>query len=259
MAPRAIAASGMRLKSPGRSTGAAVAKLAPRAEARATVARGSRGSLVGDAYEAIRRRILDNVYPPGHQALEGDLADELHISRTPVREALIRLAHEGLVEVVPRHGMRVLPVSPTDMREIYAVLTALESTAAELLATRRPSDAELKPLVAATRDMARALKADDLDAWAAADERFHQGLVELAGNRTLLDAVSRLADRVHRARMFTLRLRPPPVNSTREHMAMLDRIRAGDAAGAVNVNRAHRERASGELLAIFERYRLHQM
>jgi DNA-binding GntR family transcriptional regulator len=155
--------------------------------------------------------------------------------------------------------MRVLPVSPDDMREIYAVLAALESAAAEALALRRPSDAELQPLVDATRDMTRALKADDLDAWAAADERFHQGLVELAGNRTLVDAIARLADRVHRARMFTLRLRPKPVNSTQEHMALLERIRAGDAPGAVDVNRAHRARATRELVTIFERYRLQQL
>ena len=218
-----------------------------------------RESRVETAYAAVRQRILDNLYPPGHQALESELAAELGISRTPVREALIRLANEGLVEVVPRHGMRVLPVSATDMAEIYIVLTALESAAADLLARRRPSDAELKPLVEATHAMTRALKADDLDAWADADERFHQRLVELAGNRTLIDAVQRLGDRVHRARMFTLRLRPKPVNSTREHMAMLDRIRAGDPQGAIDVNRAHRERASRELLAIFERYRLHQM
>jgi len=219
----------------------------------------SRTSLVDVAYRAIRRRILDNVYPPGLQALEQTLATELGISRTPLREALTRLQEEGLVEVIPRHGMRVLPVSPADMREIYVVLTALESAAAELLAQRRPSDAELKPLVDASRDMARALRVDDLDAWAAADERFHQGLLELTGNQTLIDAVGLLSDRAHRARMFTLRLRPKPVNSTQEHMALLERIRAGDAKGAVDVNRAHRERASRELLAIFERYRLHQM
>ncbi|MEP7328047.1 MAG: GntR family transcriptional regulator, partial [Betaproteobacteria bacterium] len=177
----------------------------------------SRASLTDDAYQAIRRRILDNVYPPGQQVLESVLAEDLGISRTPVREALIRLANEGLVEVIPRHGMRVLPVSPLDMREIYEVLTALESAAAEMLARRKPSDAELKSLVDATRDMTRALKANDLDGWAAADERFHQGLVELTGNRTLIDAVARLGDRVHRARMFTLRLRPKPVNSTQEH------------------------------------------
>jgi len=218
-----------------------------------------RGSRVDQAYGAIRRRILDNVYAPGQQVLESALAGELGISRTPVREALIRLALEGLVEVIPRHGMRVLPVSPNDMREIYVVLTALESAAAEILAKRRPGDAELRPLVDATREMSRALKADDLDAWAAADERFHQGLVELAGNQTLMDAVARVGDRVHRARMFTLRLRPKPVNSTREHLALLDRIQAGDFVGAVEVNRAHRERASGELLAIFERFRVQQM
>ena len=136
------------------------------------------------------------------------------------------------------------------------MLTALESAAAELLAMRRPPDAELEPLVDATREMTRALKSDDLDAWAAADERFHQGLILLAGNRTLIDAVQRLADRAHRARMFTLRLRPKPVNSTREHSALLARIRAGDPQGAVRVNREHRERASRELVAIFERYRL---
>lgn len=232
---------------------------APRPGATRPTAPAPRSTRVDDAYAAIRRRILDNVYPPGHRALEGALADELGISRTPVREALIRLANEGLVEVVPRHGMRVLPVSPADMSEIYTVLTALESSAAEILAARRPTDAELQPLVDATRDMTRALKQDDLDAWAAADERFHQGLVELAGNRTLADAVARLADRSHRARMFTLRLRPKPVNSTREHLAMLERIRAGDAAGAVEVNRAHRQRATRELVAIFERYRLQQL
>ena len=215
--------------------------------------------MVDKAYAAIRRRILDNIYEPGYRALEQEFADELGLSRTPVREALLKLEAEGLVEVIPRHGMRVMPLSPADMHEIYVVLTALESAAAELLARRRPSEAELKPLVEASRDMTRALKSDDLEAWAAADERFHQRLVELTGNRTLIDAVSRLGDRAHRARMFTLRLRPKPVNSTREHMAMLDRIRAGDAAGAVEVNRAHRERASGELLALFERYRLHQM
>lgn len=216
-------------------------------------------SLVDAAYAQIRQRILDNVWPPGHRALEQEVALALGMSRTPVREALMRLAGEGLVEVIPRHGMRVLPVSPTDMSEIYQILTALECMAAELLARRAPSARELKPLVDATRAMDRALQADDLDAWADADERFHAGLVNLAGNRQLEATVLNYWDRAHRARMFTLRLRPKPVNSTREHMQMLERIGAGDAEGAVQVTRAHRERASRELVALFERYKLAQM
>jgi DNA-binding GntR family transcriptional regulator len=216
-------------------------------------------SLVDAAYEQVRRRILDNVWPPGHRALEQEVALALGMSRTPVREALVRLKNEGLVELIPRHGMRVLPVSPTDMREIYEILTALEGLAVETVARRAPDEATLAPLVQATADMDAALQADDLDAWALADERFHAGLVELAGNRQLAATVWNYWDRVHRARMFSLKLRPKPVDSTREHMAMVERMRAGDAAGAALVNRAHRERASRELLAIFERYRLQQM
>ena len=171
----------------------------------------------------------------------------------------MRLQAEGLVEVIPRHGMRVLPVSPNDMREIYEILTALECMAAELLAQRLPSDKDLEPLVAATKAMDKALKGEDLDAWAAADERFHAHLVELAGNRQLQATVLNYWDRAHRARMFTLRLRPKPVNSTKEHRQMVERLRAGDAAGAAAVTRAHRERASRELVAIFEHFKLAQM
>jgi DNA-binding GntR family transcriptional regulator len=216
-------------------------------------------SLVDAAYEQIRRRILDNLWPPGHRALEQEVALALGMSRTPVREALVRLQSEGLVEVVPRHGMRVLPVSPTDMREIYEILTALECMAAELLARRRPSDAELQPLDEATDAMDRALAQDNLDAWARADEQFHAQLLDLAGNRRLQATVMNHWDRAHRARMFSLRLRPKPVNSTREHRALVERLRAGDAEGAAAVNRAHRERANRELLSIFEHYKLAHM
>jgi DNA-binding GntR family transcriptional regulator len=215
--------------------------------------------LVDTAYGQIRQRILDNIWPPGHRALETEVALELGMSRTPVREALMRLSNDGLVEVIPRHGMRVLPVSPADMVEIYEILTALECMAAELLARRKPSAAELKPLVDATKAMDKALKAQDLDAWAMADERFHAQLLNLAGNRQLQATVMNYWDRAHRARMFSLRLRPTPVNSTKEHMEMVERLLAGDMEGASKVTRSHRERASKELLSIFERYKLAQL
>jgi DNA-binding GntR family transcriptional regulator len=216
-------------------------------------------TMVERAYRAIRQRILDNVWPPGHQALEQEVAVALGMSRTPVREAILQLRNEGLVEVIPRHGLRVLPVSATDMREIYEILTALECMAAERLARRKPDAKLLKPLVDATRAMDKALKAGDADAWAAADEVFHAQLVDLAGNRQLQATVMNYWDRAHRARMVTLRLRPKPVSSTREHMALVERLAAGDAQGAAEANRNHRERASRELLAIFEHYRFSQL
>ena len=216
-------------------------------------------SMVDAAYQQVRKRILDNVWPPGHRALETEVALALGMSRTPVREALLRLQSDGLVEIIPRHGMRVLPVSPADMREIYEILTALECMAVELIALRKPSDDELAPLIEATHAMEQALAGDELEQWAQADERFHAHLLDLAGNRQLQATVLNYWDRAHRARMFSLRLRPKPVNSTQEHMEMVQRLRDGDAEGVVAVTRAHRQRANRELLGIFERFKLAQM
>ena len=81
----------------------------------------------------------------------------------------------------------------------------------------------------ASRDMAKALRNGDLDGWAAADERFHRHMIELSGNRLLIEAVQNCWDRAHRARMVTLRMRPMPAHSTREHLDVLEKIRAGDA------------------------------
>lgn len=229
-----------------------------RASPRAKDTRGAPGA-VERVYQALRDRILDNTWPPGYQALEQALALELGVSRTPVREALIRLHNEGLVEVVPRHGMRVLPVSPEDMAEIYAILTSLEAMAAALAAQRKPAPQELVPLEDACREMQEALAADDLDAWARADERFHRHLVALSGNRRLGEVVANFWDRAHRARMVTLRMRPRPVNSTREHRAVVKAIRRGDAQAAHELHRAHRERGAVELTAILREFRLHSL
>jgi DNA-binding GntR family transcriptional regulator len=213
-------------------------------------------TLAASAYAEIRRRILDNVWQPGLHVLEQKISEAFGMSRTPVREALVRLHEEGLIELIPRHGMRVLPVSASDMRDIYVVLGAMESAAVELLAQRRPPEEELAPLVEASRAMADALEHDDLDAWAAADERYHLQLVELAGNRLIVDVVHNCSDRAHRARMVTLRLRPKPEHSTREHLEVVDMIRCGNATGAFDAHRRHRERGSRELLALLDRHRL---
>ncbi len=209
--------------------------------------------MVEQAYRIIRKRILDNVYPAGYRALEREFAEALQLSRTPVREALLLLQAEGLMELIPRHGARVLPVSAEDMREIYQVLAALESAAVEIVTRERPTAANLRPLSEASRDMTAALKRDDLDAWARADEHFHRQLLELAGNSVLTTTVQLLWDRAHRARMVTLRLRPPPVHSTKEHNAIVEAIKAGDPEVAVRLYKQHRERASIELLAILEK------
>ena len=211
------------------------------------------------AYEQIRRRILANELPPGTQLLEQQLADNLGMSRTPVREAVMRLAREGLVEVRPRHGIRVLPVSASDMREIYEILTALEAAAAEACASRGLNDEEMARLTDAVEAMDVALAADDLDAWAAADEVFHRALTELGGNRRLQAFVNTTWDQAHRARMVTLRLRPKPVGSNDAHRAVVAAIAARDPDTARRLHRLHRQESGRLLVQILDRAGLSQL
>lgn len=211
------------------------------------------------AYQDIKRRILDNEMPAGFQALEQELAEMLGMSRTPVREALIRLAEEGIVEVRPRHGMRVLPISVADMREIYEILTGLESTAAEIVATRGLTKDELGALHTAVSDMDAALAKDDLPGWAQADEHFHNLLVEYCGNERLRTWVNTCRDQAHRARMATLRLRPKPVDSNKDHAAVVAAIERRDADAARRIHHEHRVRAGTMLVEILELHGITQL
>lgn len=204
------------------------------------------------AYGEIKRRILDNEMAVGIQYLEQELAELLDMSRTPVREAMVRLADEGLVEIRPRHGMRILPVSAADMREIYQILIALEATAAELVAERGADPDQLAQMTAAVADMDRAMAEDDLQSWAAADERFHRLLVDNCGNARLRALVGTFWDQSHRARMATLNLRPKPIDSSKDHAALVDAIARRDPAAARTLHREHRLRAGGTLVAILE-------
>src|SRR4051812_13469188 len=137
-------------------------------------AQAQKPSLVDGAYDALKAAIRNNVFAPGYQGSEQEIASQLGMSRTPVHEAIIRLQEEGLVRVLPRRGVVVCALSPEDMREIYGVIIALETASSELLA-ERPEE-ERGPIAgeldAVNARMETALAADDLVDWAGADERF---------------------------------------------------------------------------------------
>lgn len=214
----------------------------------------AKASLVEGAYDALKSAIRDNVLPPGYQGSEQQIASQLGMSRTPVHEAVIRLQEEGLVRVLPRRGVLVCAISPDDMREIYEVIIALECASAELIAAMPPerSGPIAEELAAVNAAMDAALAADELVAWAEADGHFHQLLVERSGNRRLSRLFHTIMDQSHRARMLTLRLRPKPALSVREHAAILKAIRKGDAAAARDQTKAHRVRARDQLLPLLQ-------
>jgi DNA-binding GntR family transcriptional regulator len=217
------------------------------------------GSSVEYVYRTLRERIMDNSLPPNTQLLEQALVDSLGVSRTPVREALVRLESEGLLQIIPRHGARVLPISLDDMREIYEILASLEPTAAETLARRGATAEELAIFDGACDRMEAALDRDDLAGWAEADDAYHHHLLDICGNRRLRDFVRICFDQSRRAKFLTMRLRDEkPYRSVREHRAVVDAIRRGDAAAAHDIYRRHRERARDEQLGLMTRYGITQ-
>jgi DNA-binding GntR family transcriptional regulator len=211
------------------------------------------------AYVHIKQKILENDYAPGAQILEQTISGEIGLSRTPVREALVRLEQEGLLRIVPRHGVEIMALSPDDMREIYDILACLEPKAVEMLAARKPSRQDVLPLIEACDAMEAALKAEDRMAWAAADEKFHLALVDLCQNRRLANAVMSFWEQTHRVRMFTLKIRPLPVESTREHRAVLDAILAGDGKRAKALYEDHRMRSQQVLTGLLRDLSLNRM
>lgn len=204
------------------------------------------------AYRELRRSILENEMPAGFQATEQEVAARLEMSRTPTREALVRLENDGLVEIRPRHGMRVLPVSADDMQEIYQILTGLEASAAASVAAKGLDDAEIAELEQAVSDMEDALRLDDLDSWAKADERFHSLLVDYSGNKRLQAVVQTFLGQAQRARKLTLKLRPKPTRSNDAHAAVVDAIKKRDREAAGRVHRKHREESGAMLVGLLK-------
>lgn len=216
----------------------------------------SRSSLAQSAYAQLKREILENQMPPGSQASENELAVRLGMSRTPVHEALRQLQSEGLIELVPRRGARVLPIAPRDICEIYQLLTALDPLAGADAAASRPGKAELEPLRAATADMEKAYRQKDLDAWASGDDRFHRALVDLCNNRRLQSVVTTLFDQAHRAQIATIGLRESLALSNKEHRAIVQALSKGDVSRTRDLVRQHRERGSAEIISLLEKIRI---
>jgi DNA-binding GntR family transcriptional regulator len=211
------------------------------------------------AYRELKKLILDNRLSAGAQLLEHEAAELLDMSRTPVREAMLRLQQEGMVEIRPRHGMRILPVSADDMRQIYEVLTSLESTAAYLVAERGLSGTQLAQLSDAVAAMDSALDADNLVKWSEADEQFHLLLVQFSENLRLVQMIGQLWDQAHRVRLLTLRLRPKPIKSNRDHEALVTAIRKRDAEAARQIHQDHRSKAGKMLTMLLKTLGLTQL
>ena len=208
------------------------------------------------AVDMLRDLIFSGELAAGTDHLESELAEVLGMSRTPVREAVVLLEAQGLLEVRPRKGVRIKRVSPEDMAEIYDILTELESLAAETAAKAGYTEQELSGMKQALDAMDEAIALHNREAWAIADDNFHQELVSLGKNVRLQAIATMMSDQVRRARLVTLYIRPEPTKSNSDHRAVYDAILQGDAAAARAVHHEHRAHAKQVILELLRRHRL---
>ncbi len=179
------------------------------------------------AYEALKRKVLICELGPGMELRENDLARTLAMSRTPVREALNRLVHDGLVEVRPRQGYRVTDVTLAGVHEVFELREVLEPSIVALVAQRADLDA-----LARLRAELGAAPADTLENSITSDHELHVALGDLSGNRYMARTMRHLLAELQRVLFLSLSEGHAPLEVEDHHAALFDALAARDSAAA---------------------------
>ncbi|GLV98322.1 GntR family transcriptional regulator [Streptomyces lavendulae subsp. lavendulae] len=189
-------------------------------------------------YRHVKQGVLDRRYEGGVLLTEGELAEAVGVSRTPVREALLRLETEGLLKLYPKKGALVLPVSAQEIADVIETRLLVEEFTVRRAVPAPP--ALLERLAELVEEQRRHAAAGDLPALMAADRGFHAEIVRHAGNQILSRLYDQLRDRQLRMGVALLHAHPDRVELTlAEHSEILDALRAGDADTAAAAVRGH--------------------
>jgi DNA-binding GntR family transcriptional regulator len=193
---------------------------------------------VDRVYEHVKRAILERSYEGGTLVTEGEVAEAVGVSRTPVREALLRLEAEGLLRLYPKKGALVLPVSAKDIDDVLEARELVETyAAAKAWARRTVLIPELEALLDTMRHQ---LAAGEPRALMEADREFHAAVVGATGNPILTRLYAGLRDRQLCMGVAAMRISPERMDrAVDEHTAILDALRKGDQSRFRDLLRAH--------------------
>ncbi|TDN91320.1 GntR family transcriptional regulator [Microbacterium sp. BK668] len=191
-----------------------------------------RSLLRDDVYLRLRDAIVDGTFTPGEQLKDAELAEWLGVSRTPVREALLRLGASGLVVAVRGRSTTVSDIDPRQVRNARDVVAAMHELAVREAAGRLGDD-DIALMRDANRRFAEAFEAGDAFAALSADEDLHRIPVGAAGNRALETVLEQFEPLVRRAEL--VRFRGDGGASVSHHDELIELLAAGDAAGAASV------------------------
>ncbi|MBF0689479.1 MAG: GntR family transcriptional regulator [Cellulomonas sp.] len=183
-----------------------------------------------DVYRRLRDAIVDGDLAPGEQLRDAELAARLGVSRTPVREALLRLADAGLVVAQPGRSTHVSPVEARDVHDAGSVVAAMHLVAVRE-AIDRFTPADIEEMREANRRFADAIGVGDVEAALRADDDLHAVPVRLAGNRALCGVLEQYTPVLRRAERLRFSS-PAGWDSVVRHEALIERCAAGDGDGA---------------------------
>ncbi|MBN9131042.1 GntR family transcriptional regulator [Paenarthrobacter ureafaciens] len=212
----------------------------------------SRQVLADHVYEALLEWLMDGRLEPGAAVSIDGMARELEVSPTPVREALARLEHTGMVRRVALKGYRVAPVfTREDFAELMEARLSIEPVNARLACSRMTPDglAALKQAVEDLRTAPRGGSFAEYRSYLEADERFHQLIAAQASNQFLLAAYNTLGGQIQRFRLFGGVGITDAEQAIAEHQAVLDALLSGDPEAAASAMTKHVENVRGRAMA----------
>ncbi len=195
--------------------------------------KSERRRLADEVYEQLMSAILSGEIGPDDRLVQEKLAAEMEISRTPVREALMRLEQEGVLTTSPRGGFVLYRISEGEIRELYQARAAVESQAARILASQNDGfkNSELR----ATIEREENISATSVEAYFNANRIIHRRFVELVENRYLLEMFDNIWNRGIAFQLFAAIEKIDLSNSLGDHMALVDAIETGDKTAALDV------------------------
>lgn len=207
------------------------------------------GSLRKRVFNALENAILEGEYADGESLNEIKLSNELGVSRTPVREALMQLELEGLVENIPNKGAVVVGISEKDIKDIYAVRIRIEGLASRLSAENINED-ELKALEKIVDLQEFYLTKNDVEQIWQLDGDFHKIIYESSRSKPLRSTLSSFHNYIKRARDMSVKAEGRAEKSVAEHKAILEAIRSGSGELAEQLTARHIENARDNLLSM---------
>lgn len=198
-------------------------------------------------FETIREAIISGDLRPGERLMEVQLAEEMGVSRTPVREAIRKLELEGFVVMIPRKGAYVAGISMKDIADVFEIRTALESLAAGLAAERITED-EMEELERLLVSVAESTESNNLQALVDTDTDFHDIIYKASRNERLVQIINNLREQIQRFRTTSLAHPGRMRKALEEHKQIVEALSERNIALAQTLAQEHIENAENSML-----------